>query len=331
MPWLVGAVIVVFLLMTLTAVIPIRVPAFASHADPAQSYADAIARIARQQRSDDRVVAAGGRSVLLTHGAPTSRVVVLLHGLTNSPRQFERLAAGLHAAGDTVYIPRLPHHAERNGTAATLAGLTADELRHYADTAVDAAVALGQSIVVAGVSAGGTLVAWVVQNRADIHRAVIIAPVLEIARVPSLLAEPLMHLALRLPNLTRLLPPDPQRPDRERGVASRAVAEVLRFGASVRRAAARRPPHACEIVFVVNANDHTVKTSPVLELARCWSEHGASVAVYQFPLSLGLPHDIAEEAYANANPAMVYPALQALIHGEPPPPVLASHRLWPAT
>ena len=83
------------------------------------------------------------------------------------------------------------------------------------------------------------------------------------------------------------------------------------------------------MVFVMNANDHTVKTMPAVELARCWSARGARVVMYQFPLSLGLPHDIAEEAREHANPAVVYPALEALLHGEAPPPVLASHRLWP--
>ena len=83
------------------------------------------------------------------------------------------------------------------------------------------------------------------------------------------------------------------------------------------------------MVFVMNANDHTVKTMPAVVLARCWSARGARVVMYQFPLSLGLPHDIAEEAREHANPAVVYPALEALLHGEAPPPVLASHRLWP--
>ena len=55
----------------------------------------------------------------------------------------------------------------------------------------------------------------------------------------------------------------------------------------------------------------------------------AHVVVYEFPRSLGLPHDIAEEAHPNADPAVVYPALIALIHGDAPPDVLAEHRLWP--
>ena len=291
MMWLAVAAIVAILSIALAAVVPTHIRDFTSHATPARDYADAIDRVARQQQSDDRVVAPGGRSVLLTHGARTARAVVLLHGLTNSPRQYEHLAARLYAAGDNVFIPRLPHHAERTGTAASLAGLTGEELRSYADSAVDVAVGLGHSVIVAGVSAGGTIAAWIAQNRADIHRVVIVAPVLEIGRVPSFLAVPLMNFALRLPNVTRTEPPDRKRPDRELGVSSRAVAELLRFGTAVRRAAAHKASLARNIVFVMNANDHTVKTLPAVELARCWSEKGAAVVMYQFPLALGLPHE----------------------------------------
>ena len=40
--------------------------------------------------------------------------------------------------------------------------------------------------------------------------------------------------------------------------------------------------------------------------------------------SLHLPHDIAEEAHPNADPAVVYPVLEAAIHGERPPLVLVA-------
>ena len=329
MMWFAVALVVALAGMALAAIMPTSAREFVSRGAPVRDYAGAIDRVGRQQDADDRVVAPGGRSVLLTHGARAPRSVILLHGLTNSPKQYEHLAARLYASGDNVYVPRLPHHAERNGTVASLAGLTADELRHYADSAVDVAVGLGSSVVVAGVSAGGTIAAWIAQNRADVHRVVIIAPVFEIGRIPSFLAVPLLNFALRFPNLNRPEPPDRKRPDRDLGVSSRAVAEVLRFGTTVRRAATRMPPLTRNIVFVMNANDHTVKTFPAVELARCWSATGAGVVMYQFPLSLALPHDIAEEAREHANPAVVYPALEALIHGEFPPPVLADHRMWP--
>ena len=73
-------------------------------------------------------------------------------------------------------------------------------------------------------------------------------------------------------------------------------------------------------MFVLNGNDHTVKRPPAIALARRWTEEGARAFVYEFPRSLGLPHDIAEEAHPNANPAVVYPALRVLIDRGLAPP-----------
>jgi alpha-beta hydrolase superfamily lysophospholipase len=329
MAWLEVLAGAALLVIALMALVPPRAADFTSHPAPALSYGDAVNRIVRQQQGDDRVAAPGGRSILMTHGARTARIVVLFHGLTNSPKQYEHLGALLYEVGDNVYIPRLPHHAERNGNAKTLASLTAEELRACADSAVDAAEGLGDSVVVAGVSAGGTVAAWVAQNRGDVRRAVIVAPLLEIGRVPSFLGAPLMNLALHIPNLTRNESPDSLRPDRELGVSTHAIAQVLRLGVAVRAASDSIAPRTRDIIFVMNANDHTVKTAPAVALARRWAMKGATAVVYQFPRANGLPHDIAEEAHPNADPGLVYPTLQALIHGEPAKSALASHRLWP--
>src|SRR4051812_2981554 len=103
------------LVVGLAAVIPSRSGDLDSHANPSHSYEDAVARAEVRQTADDRVVAPGGRSILLTHGSRTPRVVVLLHGFTASPRQFEGIADSLFASGDNVYVPRLPHHGEQRG------------------------------------------------------------------------------------------------------------------------------------------------------------------------------------------------------------------------
>jgi hypothetical protein len=105
---------------------------------------------------------------------------------------------------------------------------------------------------------------------------------------------------------------------------------VMRLGTAVRRAAARGSPLGHEIVFATNANDRTVKTAPMIDLARVWSRAGSAVTVYEFPASLRLAHDVADEIGPHAQPALVYPELRALIHGTPPAGVLAGHRILPA-
>lgn len=302
------------------ALIPTRTGGLSSHPHPALDYADAVARVERQQRADSGVVAAGGLSILLVHGARTPRAVVLFHGITNSPRQFLEFGRLLYAAGDNVYVPRLPHHAERGGNVGALARVTAEELRDCADSAADAAVGLGDTVVVLGLSAGGNMAAWLAQNRADVHRAVIVAPALEISGVPGMLEKPLMNFTLRIPDISRRSQTDTARPDRDEGITTRGFAQMLRLGVAVQRAAAHRSPAVRDVAFLLNGNDGTVKPGPALELARKWSSRGANVATWVLPDTLGLPHDVVDVTQPKGMPAVVYPVLEALVHGTAPPP-----------
>jgi carboxylesterase len=317
MRWFAIIAAALVLLVALGSLLPTGTRGLGPRPDPARSYEQAIISFARQQSADDSVVAQGGGSILLAHGHRTPRAVVLLHGYTNSPSQFEEFAHRLYDAGDNVYVPRLPRHGERNGTASTFGRLTAEELRDCADSAVDVAEGLGYSVVTVGLSAGGTMVAWIAQHRA-VRRAVVIAPVLELSRVPTVLAEPLMNLALRAPNITWNETPDVTEPDRELGVSTRAIAQLLRLGWAVRQAAKDHPPRTRDIAVLTNAHDRTVSSRRAIELARFWSRPGVSVDVYELPDSLKLRHDIIDPRQRWAKPAVVYPILEALVRGEPP-------------
>lgn len=326
--WITGFVVALLLLVLAGALLPASTDDLLPRADPARSFAEAMRRATLQQRADSLVAAPGGSTVVLTHGARTPRAVVLLHGFTNSPRQFERFAPMLFAAGDNVYVPRLPQHALRHGSVVALGRLTAEQLRRSADSAVDIAAGLGDSVIVLGLSAGGTMAAWIAQYR-RVRRVVIIAPVLRLSRVPAPLSDPVTNIALRLPNVSWSETPDPTEPDRELGVSTRAIAELLRLGRVVRENARPLPPRTRDIAFLMNAHDRTVATAPAIELARRWSMQGAAVSVYRLPDSLKLRHDIVDSRQAWARPEVVYPAMEALAHGRAVPPVLAGHRVWP--
>ena len=122
------------------------------------------------------------RSILLTHGQRTEKAVVLFHGYTNCPQQFRELGQILYEQGYNALIPRLPRHGLADRKVENLSPLTAEELRECADISVDIACGLGQKAYVAGLSAGGTLSAWVAQNRGDVTRVVLIAPALGLTR-----------------------------------------------------------------------------------------------------------------------------------------------------
>ena len=306
------------LVVGLAATIPLRSGDLRSHPFPVANYRAAIDQVERRQAADDRVVAPGGRTVLLTHGVRTPRVDVLLHGFTDSPSQFTELADSLYQRGDNVYVPRLPHHAERSGDARALAGMTAVQLRQTADSAADVATALGDTVVVVGLSVGGTMAAWMGQHRPEVRRVVMIAPAFEAGRVPSRLEGLLINLTERLPNVTRRAAPDSARPDRNPGFATHALAEVLRLGKAVEKTADRAPPKAAEFAFMLNDLDRTVSMAGSLKVAKEWDAHGARVSVYAFPASLGLPHNVLDGREPGGQPALVLPEVIALTEGESP-------------
>jgi esterase/lipase len=309
----------IVLFVGLVALAPTRLGDLSAHPQPVADYAEAIARIASRQDAEAELVATGGRSILLAHGGRTARAVVLFHGLTDSPLQFLPFAERLFQGGDNVYVPRLPHHGELAGNVAAMARLTAKELRDLADGAVDVARGLGDTVVVAGLSAGGTIAAWIGQNRPDVQRVVLIAPALEVTHVPPMLHGAVLRLALRVPNVSRAAPRDSTAPDREPGWATHAVAQTLKLGIAVRDAADARTPEAREMSFLLNANDHTVAAGATLELARRWLRGGRSVRVYELPDSLRLPHDVIDPRHPGGNPDVVYPVLAALVGGAAPP------------
>jgi esterase/lipase len=305
------------LVVGLAATIPLRSGDLRSHPFPVADYRSALDRVTRRQVADERVAAPHGRTVLLTHGARTPRVDILLHGFTDSPNQFAELADSLFRDGDNVYVPRLPHHAEHSGDARALAGLTAVQLRQTADSSVDIAAALGDTVVVVGLSVGGTMAAWMGQHRQEVRRVVMIAPAFEAGRIPSRLQRFMINLTERLPNVTRRSAPDTTHPDRNPGFATHALAEVLRLGRAVDDAARKKPPRAAEFTLMLNDHDRTVSSSAALDVAKEWESHGAHVSVYAFPASLGLPHNVLDGRDPGGQPLLVLPSLIALTHGEP--------------
>jgi alpha-beta hydrolase superfamily lysophospholipase len=301
------------------AIVPSRSGDVASHPHPTRDYRVAIARAQAIIAADDSVVAEGGATILRTHGHRTPRAVILLHGFTDSPKQFEALADSLYVRGDNVLVPRLPHHAERGKNVSELSQLTATELCQTADVSVDIATGLGDSVIVLGLSAGGTMAIWSAEHRAEVRRAVIVAPALEVARVPSVLERPLVNLGAHVPNVSRRATSDSMRPDRDPGFATHGLAAVLRLGMAVRKDAEHDTPPSAEVLFLVNANDRTVKTGPVLDLAHAWARRAIPVSVYEFPDSLQLPHNVVDPMQPAANESLVYPVLQALARGDQPP------------
>ena len=310
--------VVVVLLGTAVAwlVLPVPPRRIESHPRFANRYEHAIAKLDSLRAEDSPAIAAECVTELRTHGQRTAHVVVLLHGLTNCPAQFDSLARMAYASGANVLVPRLPHHGFADRMTDELARVDARELCAFTDRVLDAAHGLGDTVTVAGLSIGGVLTAWAAQERHDIDRAVVIAPMIGWARAPGVLrTRAITRLGLALPN--QFVWWDDARKQDLGGprhvyprFASRSVAATMWLGNTVLEQAARSGPAARSLVMVTVGGDIAADNGAAASLVSAWREHGArELLTYEFPESLKLNHDIVDPEQVGGNPALTYPVL----------------------
>src|SRR5215831_9187411 len=142
---------------------------------PAASYEEACARFAAHLERDTADIDPLSRARLVTPGHRVERAIVFFHGLTNAPRQFDKLSERFIARGYAVLVPRVPYHGYLDRMNTDLANLTVRDLVEVTAEAVDLAAGLAEDVTVSGISMGGVQAMWAAQYR-PIALAAPIAP-----------------------------------------------------------------------------------------------------------------------------------------------------------
>lgn len=260
-----------------------------------------------------------GRTIIRDHGYKTGRCYVLLHGITNTPAQFQKFGELLFEGGANVIIPRMPFHAHSDRMTDAKSLLTAQAMLDEANRAVDQAKSLGQRVSVMGLSVNGVTAAWIAQNRSDVDTVVVMAPFFAVKGMPDWAIAPAARIFARLPNFfvwwdarqRETLGPDSLAYPR---FATRPMAEILHFGLDVFREAAAEAPRARRIVMVTSASDMAVSNTRAAELAALWAARvPASVESYEFPAEKKIPHDWIYPGQPDQQVETVYPLLLQLL------------------
>jgi pimeloyl-ACP methyl ester carboxylesterase len=285
----------------------------------ASDYDTALERFARLESIDEDPINPVCRSQLLTHGHKTERVIVLIHGLTNCPRQYVQFAPLLYKRGYNVLVPRLPHHGLADRFTHDLKHLSAQELRDFIDAVIDIASGVGDQVTVAGISAGGVIAAWVLQYRPDVERVILIAPALGVLHFGLFWQWLIMTLCLLLPDgISRLLGRFKDAPDHcYLGYSTHALGEVSRLGFAVLQAAKKDKPAGPSALVITNAVDTQVDNQITALLVKRWLDKGLEhLERYEFEAKEGLIHDIIDPAQPKQRTPFVYPILLDLVTEE---------------
>jgi pimeloyl-ACP methyl ester carboxylesterase len=269
--------------------------------------------IAAEERADPKI-AHGSRWWIGDDVAPTA--VVLLHGVTNSPPQYDRLAPELHARGHAVIVLRFPYHGYRDRMTEEIARMTAADFESAALRAVALGALCGRRVVVAGISVGGTLAGWLAA-RTRIDLAIGIAPYCGMREIPGAANDALGALLRAAPN--KFLWWDPRNKAAqppEHGYprfATRVLGQCI--GISTKMNDAPHGPHARRTVLVLNENEPAVNNAHAYRRFHALRERGVE---FQHVVLPGLPpiHDIIEPEIPQAQTELVYPPLIDLIEAE---------------
>ncbi|HEV2140946.1 MAG TPA: alpha/beta fold hydrolase [Candidatus Dormibacteraeota bacterium] len=257
------------------------------------------------------------QSRLYTHGHRTERSLVLLHGFTNCPQQMDALGKQLFAQGWNVFIPRYPRHGYTNRLTDAIAELRAEHLVALASRSVEVGTGLGERLTVAGLSLGAILTGLMAQRRAEVDRAVLIAPMLGLRPIPSAMLTTLSLIATRAPNLYVWW----SRKEKDRvgpsygypRFSTRAYAALFECGRMLVREARRAAPKARSLVVVTNAAEPRLDNRFTYALIDSWRKRDANVETYEFPVADGLPHDLIDPGNAAQKTDLVYPVVTRLI------------------
>jgi pimeloyl-ACP methyl ester carboxylesterase len=288
-----------------------------SHPNPTPDYAAAFSRFQQIQQIEGSDLNPVCHSILLTHGQRTERAVVFFHGLTNCPQQFRELGHIFYDLGYNVLIPRLPRHGIADRKVENLSPLKAEELRDCADNSVDIACGLGRKVYVAGLSAGGTMAAWIAQNRGEVARVLLIAPALGFTRREGTRLQ--KGIALLLPLLpdirTDWYNVDPDAPGHTYpGFSSRALGQLLRVSVATFAGAFGQAPRVQDVVLVTSKSDEAVSDFVAWQLIGLWRAKGLfRFTAVDFPKTMKIEHDMIDPAHKNQQTQIVYPVIVRLL------------------
>ena len=240
------------------------------------------------------------------------RAVVLLHGITNSPLQYERFVPWLTARGDAVIVPRFRYHGYRNRMTDAVAKLTADDLQTDTLRSVSIAARCGKRVIVAGISVGAALAGWVA-GRVAIDKAVAIAPFCGVRFLPGSVNDGFGALLRALPN--RMLWWDPRAKANQQPwhayprFPTHALGVSLGIGSEI---AGPGDAYARRVDLVLNAHEPIINNAHASRRFGALRERGVEVVTTVWD-DLPKIHDIIEPEISAARIDLVYPRLAALI------------------
>ncbi|MEI6728224.1 MAG: alpha/beta hydrolase [bacterium] len=257
------------------------------------------------------------KSKLLEHNKKTEKVVIMFHGFTNCPAQFDVLGKQLYDQGYNVLIPRIPHHGMKDTLTTDLENLKVEELVEQIQLSVSIASGLGGKISTFGISGGAVMAAYAGYFYNDVKNVFIAAPIFTPQQYAAWQLPYLINLVDTLPN--QFVWWDDTVKEKIEGpkyayprFALKAVNAFITLSYQLKVALENKQVYqdSKRLVLMTTEKDPAVNNTVARYLIDLWSNNPDTVLVaYQFSSQQMPIHDFIDPNQKKANTGYIYPII----------------------
>ena len=183
--------------------------------------------------------------------------VLVLHGFTGSPQTMQPVTDALVAEGFSVEVPRLPGHGTEMDDMLTTGF---DDWSAAVEAAHADLAARTSSVVVVGLSMGGTLGAWLTARQPEIAGAVLVNPL--VAPIDPAMLAMVEEMVQAGETVAPGIGSDIADPDAvENAYPGTPLVPLQSLAAGVVALQAELPKISCPVLLMTSADDHVVDPS----------------------------------------------------------------------
>jgi pimeloyl-ACP methyl ester carboxylesterase len=252
--------------------------------------------------------------IFLFHPQPTSKVCLFFHGFTAAPYQFGPMAKVLYQAGYNVVVPLLPGHGQAGTWGPDSPPPLPQDAKVYEAFALDwltRVAPLGKTIVIGGLSGGGTLAAWLAQEKPkQVSKTLLFAPYLSGS---NLVLDILTRLAKGYQGW--ILPPNAPPPPGYPGFRVPALRVFLDMGQRVLDRA-HKPQSTASMFIISSESDRAVNNGDHRALLDRTLAHQPKTWYLCFDRVQDIPHTMMTAAEGNAHEQLLIQLAKAYIESD---------------
>jgi len=267
----------------------------------------------QKRESDNNLINPISKSILFSHNKATTKVAVLYHGYTNTPKQFELLGSQLFAKGYNIYIPRLKYNGHKSRTSRASRKLEVADLMEYVDSSIQIAQGLGSEIEVIGLSGGGTLALWA-GFLYKLRKVVAIAPTIDPMYYRQGLRSIVIAIFKLIPNLFIWWESDVKEKIDSPVYAyawfsSKAMVRFLSLAEAMDNALKTLVPETKSFVFILTEGDKSSNPIRLGAFMEKLVKHNIVLRQIVFKKSEGIHHDMIDPNQLGQKVNIVYPKI----------------------